>query len=92
MKEILEELYFGRIRPFEKTMPQCLEYEELQEKASEKSRIFEEKLDRLDPALRREYIQLTEAQTAADSYEYTQNFKIGFQLGARIGVAIFTAK
>ena len=89
MKEILEELYCGRIRPFEKTLPKSREYEELREKATDKEHIFEEKLNELDPALRREYIQLTEAQNAADYYEHCQNFVIGFQLGARILAAVF---
>lgn len=90
MKDILEELYCGEVRPFETTLPKCQEYEEEQEKFSEKKHDFEEKLDRLDPALRREYIKLTEAKNAADYYEHCQNFAVGLRLGVRITAAVFT--
>ena len=92
MKDILGELYRGKVRPFEKTMPQSQEYEELQKSASKKGSIFQEKLNQIDPALLDEYIALTEAETAADPYEFYQNFAVGFQLGARITTAVFTEK
>lgn len=92
MKDILEELYCGEVRPFETTLPKCQEYEELQEKFREKENDFEEKLDRLDPALRNEYIKLTESQNAAYYYEDYQNFAVGFRLGVRITAAVFTGR
>ena len=92
MKDILEELYCGRIRPFEKTLTKCQEYEEVQEKAREKEHDFEEKLDKLNSALRSEYIKLTEAQNAAYYYEDYQNFAVGYRLGVQITAAVFTGK
>ena len=92
MKDILEELYCGEVRPFETTLPRCQEYEELQEKIREKECNFEKKLDKLDPALRSEYIKLTEAQNAAYYYEDYQNFAVGFRLGVRITAAVFTGR
>lgn len=90
MNTILEDLYYCKVRPCDEPQPQSQKYEKLMETASSLSDTFLEKLDRLDPSLRREYVALTDAEIAATLYEYYQNFEIGFRLGAKLAIAIYT--
>lgn len=90
MNNILEDLYYCKIRPCDTPRPQSQKYEKLMETASNLSEAFLEKLDNLEPSLRREYVALTDAQTAATLYEYYQNFEIGFRLGVKLAIAVYT--
>ncbi len=92
MKNILEELYYGRVHPIGETMPRSKEYMETRHKGYAKEKEFKEKLEKVDPNLRKEYDELNDLENDADCFEYSQTFMVGFRLGARIVTAVFTGK
>lgn len=73
-------------------MPQSREYREARERAHIMGQEFPEKLDRLDPSLRCDYVKFTDAENDADHYEFYQNFVIGFRLATQIVMTIFIEK
>ncbi len=81
MPSILEDLYYGRIRPFESLDPSTPEYEAAEEQKKTREAHF---LAILTPAQQMEYNNVVEAYTQLATVENLQAYTYGFQTAARI--------
>ncbi len=81
MRRILEDLYFGKIVPYEKRMAANSELRRLEEKASEcESQLTE----RLNEEERKILNVLSSTQQEIDRITGMDNFILGFRLGVRL--------
>jgi hypothetical protein len=81
MKSILEKLYYGHIRPFERIIPQDPQYRPLNQKISGIKRILQEKL----PAEDYQALEgLLDLGCDSSVMESAASFRYGFKLGALI--------
>lgn len=81
MSGIIEDLYYGRIRPFEALDPSTPEY-----MSAERTKIKREEhfLASLTPAQQSEYNRIIDAYTELSSVENVQAYTYGFQTAMRI--------
>ena len=86
MKDILEELYYCRVRPSDEVEPKAPEYREANKEYLKRNTKFMEKLTE---ELRREYMELLDQETESESYYLYETFAVGYRLGARLAVSIF---
>lgn len=81
MREILEDLYFGNIVPYEKRMVASSELRRLVKRAADCESQLTEQLNGDE----RELLSvLTNAQQEIDSITAKENFILGFRLGVRL--------
>ena len=90
MKDILEELYLGNLRPLDTVAPQSEDYEDARTKRSDRIHSLMKKLGRQDEELRKEMGEILDMEGEIESYEITETFIVGFRLGARIMLAIYS--
>ena len=84
--DILEDLFYGKINPWEDCPSHIEELRELNQKMSQLSDILEERLDKETRSLLDQYLSNRadmEALLSCDS------FKTGFRLGIRIMMAVY---
>jgi len=89
MKTILEELYDGRILPLERIVPQSPEYRQLDQKISDLSERWREKLSTEDY---QSLEALLELHCASGLLEASAAFGYGFKLGALIMLEVLGGK
>jgi hypothetical protein len=81
MKPILEELFYGHIRPFERIVPQDPQYRPLNQKISGIKQTLQEKLPAADYQTLEEMLDL---YCDSGVLESAASFEYGFKLGALI--------
>ncbi len=81
MRKILEDLYFGKIVPYEKRMAAYSELQRLAKQASDCERRLTERLNEEDQELLN---VLTSAQQDINRITVMENFIHGFRLGVRL--------
>ena len=86
MNDILEELYYCRVRPSDEVNPKSQEYKRLNKEGLEKNKKFMEKLTE---ELRREYMEIMEQETETESYYLYETFAVGYRLGGRLALAMY---
>lgn len=89
MKPILLQLYDGNISPLERFSPHSKEYMEKRRTQANHYETFIAKLEKLDPALSREYFKIMDEQIDLHPIEASEMFIDGFCLGARMMIEIF---
>jgi hypothetical protein len=89
MKSILEELYYGRIHPFERIVPQDPEYHSLNRKISGIRQTWREKLPAEDYRALEEFLDL---YCDSSVLEACASFGYGFKLGALIMLEVLGGK
>lgn len=86
MNSIIEDLYKGKIYPFEKFKPILHHYKNNKEEAFQG---YEEFGKNLDPERRKEFEQILDNHLDLLSLEMEQNFSDGFKLGVKLMCEIF---
>lgn len=84
MKNILEELYLGNLRPLDHICPDSEEYKAACGRQVEKIDDLIAKLERLDPSLKEEFLDILNMEGEVGSYEVSQAFIVGFRLSTMI--------
>lgn len=81
---VIEELWYGKIRPFERSVKQCGEYAIVQEKIAE----LEHQLTALLPETDRNLVEeFCDRHSECESISEQDSFVRGFQLGVRLLLA-----
>lgn len=83
-KEIILDLYYGKIKPFDMAMVRKEEYELISEKHL---KAIEEFTAKLSPQLRKEFEQVCNISDEVDNELHIDGFCKGFQIGMRLGTA-----
>ncbi|MBU5450055.1 DUF6809 family protein [Acetivibrio sp. MSJd-27] len=86
---ILRELFFGKVLPFEQLHPASVEYKEAVEKSIKIGQDFESSLDEKQEQL---YAEYTNARCQITVEELTSAFAQGFRLGIQILLATMIEK
>lgn len=81
MPGIIEDLYYGRIRPFEALNPSSPEYIAAEKRKSQREQAF---ITSLTPEQLSAYNDLIQAYTELTSVENVQAYTYGFQIAMRI--------
>ncbi len=89
MNNILEELYLGNLRPLDTITPQCEDYENARMERINRIHSLLKKLDSQDQESKKEFDEILDMEGKIESYEISQTFVVGFQLGAKIMFAIY---
>ena len=83
MRKVLEDFYYGNITPGEKEMRPGSKLQRAVDTAAQCESQLAERLDEVNQAL---LTKLVKAQHEIDSITATENFILGFRLGARMMV------
>ena len=83
MRKVLEDFYYGNITPGEKEMRPGSKLQRAVDTAAQCEGQLAERLDEVNQAL---LTKLVKAQHEIDSITATENFILGFRLGARMMV------
>ena len=83
MRKVLEDFYYGNITPGEKEMQPGSKLQRAVDTAAQCESQLAERLDEVNQAL---LTKLVKAQHEIDSITATENFILGFRLGARMMV------
>ena len=83
MRKVLEDFYYGKITPSEKEMQFGSKLQRAVNTAAQCESQLAERLDKVNQAL---LTKLVKAQHEIDSITATENFILGFRLGARMMV------
>ena len=89
MESILQELYFGNIRPCERNRVRDPEYVALTKKISDLVAHFR---DLLSPEEFAKFTEIRELQADAGLFEEVQLFEYAFSLGALLMIDVFNHK
>lgn len=89
MKSVLSALYDGEIFPAEQYSPKTEEYRKLTEKHIHHYNDFIEILEKLNPPLDKQFIEIMDEQLDVIPTEFSEMFIDGFRLGARIMIEVF---
>lgn len=89
MSSILEDLYYGRISPWERPRIKSAERSELSRKIENEKRYFIQKMS-LDDCQRFEELESLYSQSGG--FEDVDAFSHGFKLGALLTCAVFDGK
>nr|WP_300826088.1 DUF6809 family protein [uncultured Schaedlerella sp.] len=89
MKNILSELYEGKIFPAEQYSPRSEEYRKIYQEHYQHYDDFIETLSKVNPPLDKKFIEIMDEQLDVIPYEFSEMFIDGFRLGARIMIDIF---
>ncbi len=89
MKSVLSALYDGEIFPAEQYSPKTEEYRKLTEKHIHHYNDFIEILEKLNPPLDKQFIEIMDEQLDVIPTEFSEMFIDGFRLGTRIMIEVF---
>ena len=84
--DVLEDLFFGKIDPWENRPSNMEEFHLLNQKMSQLSAILEERLDKETRSLLDQYLS---NRADMETLLSCDSFKTGFRLGIRIMVAVY---
>ena len=84
--DVLEDLFFGKIDPWENRPSNMEEFHLLNQKMSQLSAILEERLDKETRSLLDQYLS---NRADMENLLSCDSFKTGFRLGIRIMVAVY---
>ena len=84
--DILEDLFYGKINPWEDCPSHIEELRGLNKKMSQLSDILEERLDKETRSLLDQYLS---SRASMESLLSCDSFKTGFRLGAQIMIAVY---
>ena len=84
--DILEDLFYGKINPWEDCPSRIEELRSLNQKMSQLSDILEERLDKETRSLLDQYLS---NRADVETLISCDSFKTGFQLGIRIMMAVY---
>lgn len=85
MRSILHQLYYGDLSPATQYEGRLEEYRQLREKHQREYQAF---LQGLEPRQRKDFIRILDQQFATIPMEYADAFADGFQLGAKMMLAV----
>lgn len=89
MKNILEQLYNGEIRPAEQYSPKNEDYRKRRRENYTNYADFIELLGKLNPPLDNRFIEIMDEQLNTFPYENSAMFIDGFRLGVKIMAEVF---
>ena len=89
MKNLLNQLYDGKIYPAEQYTPQIEEYRRLWKEHYQHREKFMGQLRKMDPPLDREFIEIMDEQLDAVPLELSEMFIDGFFLGVRLMTEVY---
>ncbi len=86
MSDILTDLYYGRISPWERRPTRTVEGQNIDRKIEDEKRYFFQKMP-LDDCQR--FQELEDLYTQSSDTEQVDAFSYGFKLGAELMIAVF---
>lgn len=81
MKNLIEQMYYGKLAPYADPPPKSARAKAAQERYEQ---AYDALVNKLEPELRRELHRLLEARTEESSYDMAASFVQGYCLGARM--------